>query len=913
MLSVPSGRTLGGVSALRAAVTQSVDVALRDGSSVHVRPVTEADGDGIRRFFEGISPESMNLRFFGQPSLDWAVRWAVDVDEADRHGIVAESGSERTIVAHAAYIRTSETRAEVAFLVADSIQGHGIGTLMLAHLAAVARSHGIEVFTAEVLGANHRMIDVFRDSGFPVTLTDSGFVVGLEFPTALTEETIAAFDRRGQLAAINALRVFLAPRSVAVIGASERAGTIGAELIGNIVDGGYTGVVFPVNRRGGMIRGLSAHSSVRELPMAPELAVVAVPSSDVLTVAAECAAVGVRALLIVSAGFGELGADGLDRQRELLALCRRSGLRVIGPNCLGVINTDPAISLNASFATHDPPAGRIGFLSQSGGLGIALIEAADRLGLGLSSFVSVGNKADISGNDLLEYWENDAATDVILLYLESFGNPRRFARIARRVSRRKPILAVKSGRSPAGARATSSHTGALLSASDVTVDALFRQAGVIRADTMGALLGTASLLSTQPVPRGRRVAIVTNGGGPGVLAADACQAVGLDVVDLSEASQTELRSFLPRGASVGNPIDMIATARAEDYCRTIEVLVASDTCDAIISLFVPPLVTAAADVARELERAATTAPEVTCAAVFMERGQAVKGTDANRRVPHFAFPEDAVRAIADAVLYGEWRARPSGARVVYEDARPRDAAAIIQRQLAEGEGWLAPEDVTALLGCYGLPLVGTHVARTTRAALDAAADAGYPVAVKAIATGLVHKSDAGAVEIGIEDPDALRGAVRRIRRRVKQAGYPVEGFIVQPMITGAVELLVGVVHDESFGPVIACGAGGTAAELIGDVAVRITPLSDLDAAEMLTSLRTYPLLTGYRGAPPCDIDSIKDALLRLSALVEAHPEIAELDANPLLARPDGAVIIDARVRLAPAPQTAPIGSLRGAS
>jgi acetate---CoA ligase (ADP-forming) len=890
---------------------QSVDVALRDGSTVHIRPVEAGDRDAIKTFLQSLSSDSIAFRFMGTPDLDWAVNWSLDVDYADRYGLVATAGPQRTIVAHGAYLRSDEDTAEVAFMVADQLHGQGIATIMLAHLAGAAQEHGITVFTAEVLPANYKMIEVFRESGFPVTLHARGGVIEVEFPTALSDEALDAFERREQISAIAAVTSFLVPRSVAVIGASSRKGAVGAEILRHLIAAEFTGVLYPVNPNAQAIQGHRAYASVREIPEPVELAVVVVPAPQVPDVARECGAAGVKALVVISAGFAETGPEGAARQRELLEACREHGMRLVGPNCLGVINTDPEVRLDATFASHAPPSGSIGFMSQSGGLGIALIEAAGRLDLGLSTFVSVGNKADISGNDLLEFWENDAATDVVLMYLESFGNPRRFARVARRISRSKPILAVKSGRTRAGARATSSHTGALISASDVTVDALFRQAGVIRTDTIGELLGTASLLSAQPAPRGDRVGIVTNGGGPGIVAADACQAAGLDVVELQAEIRAKLARCLPEGASVGNPVDMIATASPEQYREAIETLIESGACDAIIALFVPPLNVQAADVAREIHAAAQNAGGVTLCAVFMDRDAPEYEAAAGAiRVPRYEFPEDAVRALAHAVRYSQWRKRPAGAVPEPEGSRPTEAAAIIAQALDEGEGWLSPGDVSALLDCYGLPLLATRVVRTPDEAARAAAELGGPVALKAYAPGLVHKSDAGGVRLGLDGTEAVRAAALEIDRMVTAHGHPLEGLVIQPMAPQGVELLLGVVSDENFGPVIACGAGGTSAELLGDVAVRITPLSDLDAAEMVRSLRTFPLLSGYRGQPACDVQAVENALKCLSALVEAHPEIAELDLNPLLASPEGAVILDARVRVQAPPPRRPLAALR---
>ncbi|HYN18491.1 MAG TPA: GNAT family N-acetyltransferase, partial [Actinomycetes bacterium] len=481
---------------------REVDVALRDGSTVHVRPVRATDAPAVRTFFERLSPESTGLRFFsGFPNLDSAVGWATEVDDQRRYSLVATSGDGR-VLAHAGWEREPDRpeRAEVALAIADAMQGRGLGTILLGQLAEVANRAGIGVLGAEVLPHNHRMIKVFRDSGFPVKTHAVPGVLLVEVPTSLTPEGLERFERREQTAAAAAMRVFLAPRAVAVVGASRRRGTVGAELFHNLLAGGFNGPVYPVNPNAGVVQSVVAYPSIAEVPGLVDLAVVAVPAAAVVRTAEECGAAGVRALVVLSAGFAETGPEGAERQAQLLGVCREAGMRLIGPNCLGVVNTNPKVRLDATFGPAMPLAGRVGFLSQSGALGLAVIDYATKLGLGLSSFVSVGNKADISSNDLLDYWEQDPDTSVALLYLESFGNPRRFSRIARRVGRRKPIVAVKSGRSAAGARASSSHTGALLAASDVTVDALFQQAGVIRTDTCTSCSTSLPCWPTSPGP-----------------------------------------------------------------------------------------------------------------------------------------------------------------------------------------------------------------------------------------------------------------------------------------------------------------------------------------------------------------------------------------------------------------------------
>ena len=499
-------------------VEPSDDVALRDGSTVHVRPVAEGDRDALAAFLRSMSPDSLYFRGCGHIDVEWLSDWSAQIDPVNRYGLVVTSGTPARIVAHASYSRIDDHRAEVAFEVADPLHGHGIGTLLLGQLAGVAAQHGIDVLMADVMATNRKMLGVFSESGFPITERRAANMVEVSFPTAISGEVLAAFDRRQHAASFNAVSSFLRPASVAVVGASRNPESIGGTLIRNIIDGGFNGPVYPVNPHASEILGLPAYRSVLDLPEAAELAVIAVPASGVVGVASDCVNRGVRAILVVSSGFSEVGGEGKTRQRELLELCRGAGMRLVGPNCLGLLNTDPQVSLNATFARRVPAAGPIAIMSQSGGVAIALMDVATELGIGVSSFASVGNKSDISGNDLIEYWEEDPGTALIAIYLESFGNPRRFARIARRVSARKPILAVKSGRTPAGSRAASSHTAALLSAADVTVDALFRQAGVLRAETLGELLDTAALIGTQPLPRGNRVAIVTNGGGPGISA-----------------------------------------------------------------------------------------------------------------------------------------------------------------------------------------------------------------------------------------------------------------------------------------------------------------------------------------------------------------------------------------------------------
>jgi acetyl coenzyme A synthetase (ADP forming)-like protein len=891
---------------------REVDIALRDGSTVGVRPIRRDDEAAVLDFLRGLSDDSRALRFFSAASdLGADARRSVDVDYADSYGIVASAGAEGVVVGHANYVRSSPGTAEIAFAIADSYQGRGLATILLAHLADAGQESGIDTFTATVLPRNHKMIEVFRESGFPVDVRADVEGISFELPTSLTDEGRERFEDRDRVAAVAAVRSVLAPRAVAVVGASRRRGTVGGEILHNLLEGGFRGVVYPVNASASAVQAIRAYPSVSAAPGPVDLAVIAVPAAAVVDVARDCAQAGVNALVVISAGFAETGPEGTDRQRELLGVCRAAGMRLVGPNCLGVLCTAADVRLNATFMPRAALAGHVAFLSQSGGLGIAIVDAATTLGLGLSAFASIGNKADLSGNDFVQYWEQDPDTAAILLYLESFGNARKFARIARRVGRSKPIVAVKGGRSAAGARATSSHTGALVAASDVTVDALFRQAGVVRTDTLAELFDVAALLGSQPPPAGERVAIVTNGGGPGILCADACAATGLKVVDLPDELRARLGAFLPVEASLQDPVDMIATASADDYRSAIGAVADAEIADTIIAIFVPPLVTQASDVALAVRDAADALPAgVTLVSVFMSEHQPPPELERDgARVPAYTFPENAARAVAHAAQYGRWRTAPEGEVPLLPGCRPDEAAAVIAESLAEGAGWLSPERTWRLLSCYGLPLARTESTADAEQAARAAVRLGGEVALKVVAPDLLHKTEAGAVRLGLHGEQDVRRAAAEAAEAARAAGHEPAGFVVQEMAPAGVELLVGVVADRTFGPVLACGAGGVRTELLRDVAVRITPLTDLDPREMLRSLRTFPLLEGYRGAPPCDIEAIEDTLLRVSALVEAHPEVIELDCNPLIALAQGALIVDARVRIELPPPRRPAPSL----
>jgi acetyl coenzyme A synthetase (ADP forming)-like protein len=887
------------------------DIVLRDGSTVHVRPVCAGDEEKLVNLLQSLSEQERWFRFFA-PTKD-----SVLAAEAHREltldgvfGVVAVSGVDR-IVGHAFFAAIDGERAEVAFTIATDFQGRGLGTILLGQLADVASANGIQTFEAEVVAANHAMLGVFRESGFPIDVRAFAGQLHVTFPTSFSADAVERFERRAAIAAQNSLKVFFNPRGVAVIGASRKRGTIGGEIFHNLLTYGFDGPVYPVNPSSKVVQSVPAYASVEEIEGPIDLAIIVVPAEQVAEAAITCGRKGVKGVVVISAGFSETGPEGQIKQAELLRVCREFGMRLIGPNCMGIANTDPSVRLNATFASCKPPHGRIGFSSQSGALGFAIMEFANSFGLGLSTFISIGNKADISGNDLLRYWESDEGTDVILLYLESFGNPKKFSQIARRVGRKKPIVVVKSGRSVAGARATSSHTGALIAASDVTVDALFRQAGVIRTDTLSELFDVAKLLADQPLPTGHRVAVITNAGGPGILCADTCEAQGLEVPVLTELSQGRLQEFLLPGASSSNPVDLIASAPAEHYRRALEVVASDPHVDAIIVIFTPPLVTHASDVAREIATAVEhTKNEKPVLSVFLSASDApIELRTEHTRIPSYAFPETAAIALARVAQYQEWRQRPESSAPIFEDINRDQAAALIAMALTRGDGWLTNEEIVRLFSCYGLPLIEQRIVSSPHQAGLVAEEMGGDLALKVIAPGVIHKTEAGGVRLNLSGRDQVREAAADIERTMVSQGQTPTGFVVQRMAKGGVEMIVGVVHDPQFGPVVACGAGGVQVELLRDVSVRLTPLSNVDASDMIHNLKTYPLLKGFRGSAKCDIKALEEGLLRISAMVEDLHQIAEIDCNPFVVNECGAMIVDARVRVA-AIESRPLRSVR---
>ena len=713
------------------------------------------------------------------------------------------------------------------------------------------------------------------------------------------------------------LEPLLRPRSVAVIGASRRRDAIGGAILHNLLERGFQGPVYPVNPSASHIQSVAAYPDVESIPGPVDLAIIVIPAANVLETVEACGRKGVKALVVISAGFKEVGPEGVKREEALRAAVRRHGMRLVGPNCLGILNTDPAVSMNATFSPVDAPHGRVAFSSQSGALGLAILDHAKQLDLGISQFVSIGNKADVSGNDLIEFWEQDPGTDVILLYLESFGNPTKFTQIARRVARKKPIVAVKSGRTKSGARAASSHTGSL-AGSDIAVDALFHQSGVIRTDTIEELFDTALLLAYQPVPTGSRVAILTNAGGPAIMAADACESAGLTLPSLDAKTVKALRGFLPAEASVKNPVDMIASADAASYEQALRLLLADRNVDSVIVIFVPPLVTGAPDVARSILAggAGSKKPILSCFMGSHGVPESLRSLNEGH-IPSYAFPEAAARTLARAVKYGIWRGTPAGKVPSLTGIDSARARGIIERAMAggdspmAGERWLEPDQLAQLLGSYGIRAVGARPAANRGEAAVVAKSVGFPVAMKVKSPDVIHKSDVGGVKLGIKSEEEAARAFDEIRAALAKAkpGARFEGATIERMAVGGVETIVGMTRDALFGPVVLFGLGGVAVELLRDVSVRVAPLTDRDAEEMVHGIRSFPLLEGYRGAPPANTESLLDLLHRVSRMVTELPEILELDLNPVLVFQGSApcIALDARLRLgkprsAPAPE-----------
>jgi len=845
------------------------------------------------------------------PGPDMLARLALESDyrTASTFVVTRTSTDGSRIVASGSYIAREARTAEVVLATADEFRGNGLGTLLLERLALLAVRNGFTRFWAITSSDSTQMLEVFRESGFEVQNHPGRDGIEIDLTIVPTAASVAREELRDRIATVASLMPFFRPNAVAIIGASRDPSGIGHRVLEGMIRAGYRGAIYPVNPNAPEVAGMRAYPSVRELPTKVDLVVIAVPAAAIMRVVDDCAFAGVRALVVISAGFAESGRDGVTLQKALVEKVRGYGMRMVGPNCLGLLNADPAVRLNASFSPIFPPPGRIAMSSQSGAVGLAVLGASARYRLGFSTFVSVGNKADVSGNDLLQYWEHDPNTDVILLYLESFGNPRRFSRIARRVSRCKPVVVLQSGLTRSGSRAAGSHTAALAT-NATAVEALFRQTGIVRAASLEEMFDLALTLGSQSPPGGTRVAIVTNAGGPGILSADVCEASGLTVPEPSPELRKRLANLLPGAASLGNPIDLIAAAGPEAYQRAIESVLTSSEFDSLLVIYTP---VGLAD-PREVQKAitdgitaarkagATGRPVLAC--ILGQEQNRTHLQSAGEKIPCYPFPETPAHILGKIAAYGAWRAQPPGVFPDFDDLQLSTAQSVCREAVAKrGASWLSAEEVRAVLDAVRLPMVPSEFARTPDEAVAAAERLGFPVAVKLASRRFVHKSEVGGVRLGLTDTKAVRVAFEEIRTRVEQENQPdaMDGVVVQAMLRGGVEVMAGVTHDPLFGPLLAFGLGGIHVEVLADVCFRVAPLTDLDATEMVRGIKGFRLLEGYRGHPPADVGAIRELLLRMSRLAEDVPEIGEIDLNPIFAFAPGhgCRIADVRIRVRP--------------
>ncbi|MEV6843947.1 GNAT family N-acetyltransferase [Actinoplanes sp. NPDC051411] len=840
---------------------RNADVLLSDGTAAHLRQIRPDDAAAIVEFHSRMSDRTRYLRYFSPypriPERD--LERFVNVDHRDREAFVVVSGPRIMAVGRYERLGPDSPEAEVAFVVEDAHQGRGIGSVLLEYLAEAARDHGITRFVAEVLPENGGMLRVFSDFGYQIQRRYADGVVHLSFPIAPTERSREVQESREQRTEARSIARLLAPRGVAVYGASASGQGIGAAMLGHLRDGGYEGAIVPVHRRASRVGGLPAYTSAALGGVAIDLAIIAVPPDGVGGAVRDAAQSGAGGIVVVSAGFAETGAEGAADQRTLIEAAHRAGLRLIGPNSMGVANADSGVRLNATLAPRLPAAGRVGFFSQSGALGVALLAEADRRGLGLSSFVSAGNRADVSGNDLLQYWQDDPGTDVVLLYLETFGNPRKFARLARRMSRVKPVVAVASATRPRGL------AGDLPGPDANAVTALFARSGVIRVDTVREMFDAGLLLAHQPLPAGRRVAVVGNSSALSQLAVAASRAAGLTVAE-------------------GYPHDISPQAGARDFAGALADAAVDPRADALVVVFAPPLPGQLpdedADFAAALAGVALAGEKPTVATFLL--GNLPPG------VPSYPSVEEAVRALGRVSTYAEWLRRPPGTLPALPDVDP--SAADLDGPPSE------------LLAAYGIDVVPSTLATTVESAIAAAGTLGYPVALKAAGGALRHRIDLGAVRLALADEDDLRAAYREL----STAFGP--DVLVQTMVPPGVACTVEVMEDPAFGPIVGFGLGGVASELLGDLAWRAAPLTDRAAEALVDEPRAAPLLHGYRGSAPVDRAALTDLLLRVGRLADDHPRLRSLSLNPVLARPGGISVLHAATEIGetrPRPDSGP--------
>ncbi|MFJ8827731.1 GNAT family N-acetyltransferase [Streptomyces sp. NPDC102467] len=878
-----------------------VHALLADGTTVRIRRAGPPDRAAVLRLYETMSPEHLRLRFFSlsRASAGQAADRIARAPRPEYLALAAEHDGGLVGLAEYERIPDREGNAEISLAVDDHWHHKGVGTLLLEHLADAARTAGITAFAADALAENHEVLKVFADLGLHTERAFDGPEIHCTIRLAEGEDYLRAVEARGSVADIASLEPLLRPRAVAVIGVGRSPGSVGRAILHNLRTECFTGRLFAVHPKAANLLGVPTHPSVAALPQVPDLAVIAVPAASVAQVAGECGRAGVRALLVVSAGFDAAQAA------ELTSVCRRFGMRLAGPNCLGLANTDDSVRLDATFAARHPGPGTAGVAVQSGGVGIALLDGLARLGIGVSSFVSLGDKYDVSGNDLLQWWENDGRTDLALLHLESFGNPRAFSRTARRVARAMPVLTVDAGRSEAGRRAAASHTAAAATRT-MTRQALFAQAGVTATRTVGELLDTAALLHAQPLPAGTRVAVVSNAGGIGVLAADACAEAGLSVPPLPSALVDELLAVLPQNARAYNPVDVTAAVAEEQLRDCVALLASHGAVDAVLVALVPTAVATATgdDLTRALTGipAALPRPVIAVLPAQAARVEVLRvPSNPHAGVPAYSDAQDAARALGHACARARWLAQEPGTVPESKEVETAAARAVADAYLTghPDGGWLDPQTTAALLAAYRIPQLPWAWARDEDEAVLAAerlAGPGGQVVMKAYWPGLLHKSEQRALHLDLRGSSQVRAAHRDL---VTRFGGLMTGVVVQPLAERGTELFAGLVQDDVFGPLVVFGLGGTATDLLADRTGRLAPLTDRDVRELLTAPLCAPLLFGYAGRPAADLDALEQLLHRLSRMACDLPQLAEADLNPVLSGPHGITALDVRIRLTP--------------
>lgn len=874
------------------------------------RPITKEDASAWLDFYRRLSSRPESLRLQRVPlsiNIEDALRYC-DIDYVNRFALVAEvrESCEKHIVAVGRYNRLPDSRtAEMSIIVLASYQQKGIGTKLIEYLAAAARKQGIEFFETLIPQDNTAMLSVFRSYGFPMNQWPERDVYRVTFSLTRSPQIDEKKDERTAQATHKSLDYILKPQSVAVIGASNRPGAMGGLILKSLLQSGFQGPVYPINANYETVMSVKAYPSVLAVPGDIDLAVIAAPSTQILNIVDECGRKKIKGIIVIADGFREKDEQGAALEKEMVDTAFSYGMRIIGPNCMGAINNDPQVKLNATFAPVAPVPGNIAFVSQSGAVGLGVLEYANNMGMGLSYYVSIGNRADIASTDLLLYWENDPAVRVILLYLESYDNPELFVRVARRVSRKKPVLAIKGGSTPEGSRATRSHTGAMSTSSMVSA-ALLREAGIVAVNTINELFESAVLLANQPVPRGRNVAVLSSGGGPGILAADACARSGLKLPELSTTTLARIKSVIKRDININNPIDLTAGVSPEEFEAVLKILAEDKDFDSIITIYIPPAGLDSSAIENAISRAAPVVRQQgkTLLASFVGTTLSKGKLMGENFIPYYLFPEEAVQALANAVKYHELNSQTTGRLPDLPDIDREKARFLFGHILAgkdEKPLWVAASDMYEIFKCYGINFAENALADTPEKAAETAARIGYPVVLKLNSSTITHKTEVGGVMLNIRNKDELYRAFSSIKDNLVKIGKEneMQGVLVQRQVADGVEAIIGVTRDPLLGHLIMFGLGGVLAELIQDTALKLLPLTDVKVKDLINSVKLSRLLRGYRGMIAYDIQSLEQLLLRVSLLVGDFPQITEMDLNPVKIQTGGQGywVVDGRIMI----------------